>query len=350
MLKKIVLIILCLVIIAGGSLFYYHHSVYDPVDKKSQEVVVIVENGENCSTMIKKLEKAGLLTSSYAARIYTKFHGVTLRANTYRLNKNMSFEQMLKVMHTADSRYVVNNKLQIKDGKTINEIAPAVAAALTKSDDKTVTTEDVLKVWNDQAYLKTLINKYWFLTDDILKKGIKQPLEGYFFPETYYINEKNLTVQDLTTKLLDAMDAHLSKYRDGIAKMHYSVHQFLTLSSIVERETLYDKDAPIITGVFLNRIKKNMYLGSDVTVNYALNRTGVKVTAKMLKVKSPYNTYKHKGLPIGPIATIQDKTLNSVINYQKSDYYYFFAKKDGSVIYSKTYKEHQKAVKENKWY
>ena len=146
------------------------------------------------------------------------------------------------------------------------------------------------------------------------------------------------------------MDQHLTVYKDQISKSGFTMHQFLTLSSIVEKETLYEKDISPIAGVFINRLNKNMPLGSDITINYALGRTGVKVTSDMLKTPSPYNTYLNKGLPVGPVASVQDKTIKGVLNYTKSDYLYFFAKKDGTVVYSKTYQEHQEEIKKYKWY
>lgn len=347
--KKLIIIVLAIIILIGGSVFYYNHAI-NTAASKSETVVVTVDAGDTCNKMITKLSQAGLVQSTLASKIYVKLHPTTLRANTYKLNKNMSFKQILSIMHTANTKYVVNNKLTIKDGATISSIAVDVAACLTKIQKKTVTADQVIKEWSNKTYLNTLIAKYWFLSSDIEKEGIKYPLEGYFYPETYYINEKNATLDTITTKLLDTMNTKLTPYRAQIQNMKLSVHQFLTLSSIVERESLFDADRPKIAGVFINRLNKNMYLQSDVTVNYALGRTGVKVSAKMLKTKSPYNTYIHKGLPIGPVSTIQEKTMNAVVNYTHSSYYYFFAKKDGTVIYSKTYKEHQKAVKENKWY
>ena len=188
------------------------------------------------------------------------------------------------------------------------------------------------------------------MTDDILQKGILYPLEGYLYPETYVLYDKSTTIEKVTTEMLDYMDQQLTPYKDSMTKLGYAPHQFLTLCSVVERESLFDKDRPAIAGVFINRLKTGMRLQSDITVNYALNRTGVKVTTKMTKTDSPYNTYKYVGLPIGPIACVPQKTMDAVANYTPSDYLFFFAKKDGTVIYSKTYEEHQKAVKENKWY
>lgn len=347
--KKLVIILIALVILVGGGAFYYHQTIDEPIGK-NEIAVVTIDQGDTSHTAVEKLYKAGLISSEFTGNIYSKLEKLTLTANTYKFNKNMNIKEMLKAMHNADSRYVVNNKLQIKDGASIREIAADVAACLTKLEKKTVTSEDVINGWRDPNYLHSLENRYWFIDSSIEKAGIKYPLEGYFYPETYYINEKNPTLDTITTKMLDKMNERLTPYKDQIAAMKMTPHQFLTLSSIVEGETLFNKDRPKIAGVFMNRLHKNMYLQSDITVNYALGRKGVKVSKKMLKKKSPYNTYLHKGLPIGPVSTVQDQAFEAVAHYQKSDDYYFFAKKDGSVIYSKTYKEHQKAVKENKWY
>ena len=251
---------------------------------------------------------------------------------------------MYSIMSKMNSSYVVKSSLTIPEGITIPQAAKKVANVTGKSE------QEVLDRSSDHTYLKELISKYWFLTDDILQKGILYPLEGYLYPETYVLYDKSTTIEKVTTEMLDYMDQQLTPYKDSITKLGYTPHQFLTLCSVVERESLFDKDRPAIAGVFINRLKTGMRLQSDITVNYALNRTGVKVTTKMTKTDSPYNTYKYAGLPIGPIACVPQKTMNAVANYTPSDYLFFFAKKDGTVIYSKTYKEHQKAVKENKWY
>ena len=100
----------------------------------------------------------------------------------------------------------------------------------------------------------------------------------------------------------------------------------------------------------MNRLNQDMLLQSDITVNYAWQRTGVDVSVAHTRIDSRYNTYKYTGLPVGPISTISKVTLESCIHYKHHDYLYFFAKEDGTVIYSRTYKEHEQVVKENKWY
>ena len=146
------------------------------------------------------------------------------------------------------------------------------------------------------------------------------------------------------------MDDHLTSYKPFMDSKGWTAHQFLTFASVVERESLFNEDRPIIAGVFMNRLDINMLLQSDITVNYAWDRTGVDVTYDHLEIDSPYNTYKYAGLPIGPISSVSAVTLDACANYTSHDYYYFFAKEDGTVIYSSTLSEHNAAVSANKWY
>lgn len=341
--KKIIAAVLVVVLLIGGTgLFYISGKGH--VSSKSEVVQVTVKKGENAYTVLNTLDSKGLIKNKLVAKVYLKIHKPSVISQTYNLNKNMSLSKMYSIISKMSSSYVVKSSLTIPEGITIPQAAKKVANVTGKSE------QEVLDKWSDQTYLKELISKYWFLTDDILQKGILYPLEGYLYPETYVLYDKSTTIEKVTTEMLDYMDQQLTPYKDSMTKLGYTPHQFLTLCSVVERESLFDKDRPVIAGVFINRLKTGKRLQSDITVNYALNRTGVKVTTKMTKIDSPYNTYKYAGLPIGPIACVPQKTMNAVANYTPSDYLFFFAKKDGTVIYSKTYEEHQKAVKENKWY
>ena len=176
------------------------------------------------------------------------------------------------------------------------------------------------------------------------------PLEGYLYPETYIITDTNATAEEVTEMILDHTDSMLSQRRESIEASGWTVHQFLSLASVVESESLFDEDRPKIAGVFINRLDAGMPLQSDITVLYALQEKKVDVTYADLEVDSPYNTYKYTGLPIGPVSAVSSRGMDDTLNYEGSDYLYFFAKEDGTVIYSKTYEEHEQAVSENLWY
>ena len=231
---KIIIAILLIIVIAviGGVLFY--KTGIQAVSNKSKNVVVEVKKGTNASTVLNELDAKGLLKNKMAAKLYVRLEKPELKSNAYRLNTNMDVKKIFKILSTGDKKYIANGVLTITEGETIPQIATKVAKLL-KTDQTTV-----LNQWKDINYLKTLSNKYWFINEaDITNPSLLYPLEGYLYPETYYINASKPTLDEITTKMLDTMDQHLTVYKDQISKSGFTMHQFLTLSSIVEKETLY---------------------------------------------------------------------------------------------------------------
>lgn len=342
--KTMIIIGAILALFILGSIIFYNIGI-SAVSSQDEEVIVHVEKGSGSKQILNALDDAGLVNNKLCAQIFLKLHSYNhLQANTYIFNKNMSLSEMFDIMNEPNMKYVLKSELTIKDGNTIPQVAEAYAEILN------VSQEDIIKQWSDKDYLKSLVKEYWFIDDSILNDQLMYPLEGYLYPETYYITEQNPTLENMTKVSLDMMNKKLTPYKDQIEQMNWTPHEFLTFVSVVERESLFDKDKSMIAGVFMNRLNKGMALQSDITVNYALQRTGVNVSNQQTQTDSPYNTYKYPGLPVGPISTVTEETMKDCLNYTKHDYYYFFAKEDGSVIYSRTYEEHEKAVKENKWY
>jgi len=345
--KNILIILAVLIafgIAAGLFAWNYYKEGIAPVSDKSKELIVTVENGQTATSVLYTLDEAGLVNNVLCGKVYLKLNDVgNLQANSYILNENMSLEEIFKVMTKPTADRVVQCSVTILDGYSLKDISESIAKALE------IESLEVMKLLNDEVFLNSLIEKYWFITDEILKEGIKYPLEGYLYPETYLYNS-NATLEDVIYGSLDMMDKHLTKARASFEARGWTAHDFLTFASIVERESLFDEDRPKIAGVFMNRLEKNMLLQSDITVNYAWDRTGVDVTYAHLEIDSPYNTYKYAGLPIGPISTVSGVTLDACVNYEDNEYYYFFAKEDGTVIYSRNLNEHNNAVKNNRWY
>ena len=345
---KIILIIFAVLIVLGvaAGLFawnYYKEGIA-PVSDKSKEVIVTVENGQTATSVLYTLEEAGLVNDVLCGKVYLKLNDVgNLQANSYILNENMSLEEIFQIMANPTGDHVLKFSVTILDGYSLKDISESIAKALE------IEATEVMNLLNDKEFLNSLIEKYWFITDEILADGIKYPLEGYLYPETYSYNS-NVTLKDVIYGSLDMMDKYLTKAKDSFEGRGWTAHEFLTFASIVERESLFDEDRPKIAGVFMNRLEKNMLLQSDITVNYAWDRTGVDVLYSHLEIDSPYNTYKYAGLPIGPISTVSGVTLDACVNYEENEYYYFFAKEDGTVLYSKTLNEHNNTVQKNKWY
>lgn len=344
--KTLLLILLLVVIVLAGALFFYVHgiSAADPGNK--EKIQITVEPGTGALQILNQLDEAGLVNNTMCGKIFVRLSSPEeIQANTYILNKSMTLTEIFDAMNTGNPKYISQSKFTVIEGATIPQAAEAIAKESGLSE------EEILKKWSDRDYLNTLIKQYWFLTDDILNKDIKYPLEGYLYPETYFLDSEDPDIEKITASMLDKTDEVLTPLKDEISsKLDMSVHEFLSFASIVERESLFEDDRPMIAGVFKNRLDQNMALQSDITVNYALDKTGVNVSIADTQVDSKYNTYKYKGLPVGPICAVPERTMEDCINYEPNDYLFFFATEDGDVLYSKTYEEHQKVVEENRWY
>ena len=344
-LKTLLIIIGIVVVLLTAGMIFYLTGIGAVDSKSDKDVSVTIPQGSGAAAIVKILDEKGLVRNTLCAKIHARIGGYdSLQANTYVFSKSMSLPEMMKAINEGDFDYVSRQQFTVVEGATVPQTAEAMAKELP------FTKDEILAAWADKTYLNKLINKYWFLTDEILADGIMYPLEGYLYPETYFVTSEDPSIEEVTTMMLDHTDKVLTKRKSDIKKMDMTVHQFLTLSSVVENESLFKKDRPKIAGVFINRLNKNMPLQSDITVLYALQEKRVAVTNKDLQVDSKYNTYKNTGLPVGPVCSPSADTMDDVLNYEKSDYYYFFAKEDGTVIYSKTLAEHEKAVSENKWY
>ena len=339
-----IIILIILAGVASSAVLFYKDNV-SAVSKTSEEVTIKISSGMGAYQVIDLLEENGLIKNKKAARLFIRINNVqNIKANTYLLDKTMSLKDIFHILENPDDEHTIHVKFTVKNGNTIPQVAEAVASLLNISID------DVLAKWEDPAYLNSLIENYWFIDNSILGSDIMYPLEGYFYPETYFVLEENPTIEDVTKYALDMMDIKLTPFKDSISAMNWTTHEFLSFVSVVERESLFEEDRPKIAGVFMNRLNSGMKLQSDITVNYAWQRTGVDVSYDHLDIDSKYNTYMYEGLPAGPISTVSEGTMNDCINYDHNDYLFFFAKEDGTVIYSATMEEHNEAIANYKWY
>lgn len=342
---KLLLPIGLVIIIALGIVTMGYQKNLKAVSSQDESVEFSIVEGMSYQDVINELKQSGLIHSTFYTKLFLKLNSYpVIQVNTYQLNKNLDLKTIFNIISTGSYDYLAKDGMTITEGSTISEIASKVAEKLE------ISQEEVLNKWKDQDYLKTLINQYDFLDESILNDQLLYPLEGYLYPDTYSLVNVDKDIESYTALMLDHMQEVLDPYLQQIQDTGWSVHQFLTFTSIVERESLFEQDKAKIAGVFKNRLSMDMNLQSDITVLYALQRTGLDVSYSDLEYDSPYNTYKYKGLPVGPISSVYKTTIEACLNPEQSDYLYFFACKDGSVLYASTYEEHQKNVEENMWY
>lgn len=337
----IIFLIMGILLLAGFGIYQYEIS---PTDKTSNaKIEVVIEKGMSTSQVASLLRNKYLIKNELFFKVYMKLNRKgTIKASTYYLRKDMNLDTISSILERGAS----NNDISItfKEGKTIKDYAKVISTSTNISE------EEFLSKMKDKSYLTSLINSYWFLTDSILNDNIYYGLEGYLAPDTYNFKDKNVTVEEIVKTLLEQENKNLTPYKDTLSKMN--IHEVLTLASIADLEGVKISDRKLIVGVFQNRLKKGMNLGSDVTTYYAFNEKMDKdLTSEMFNKYNPYNTRSSEmagKLPVGPICNPSKDSILASINPTSSDYYYFVADKNGTVYYTKTSSEHTAKVKELK--
>lgn len=344
--KKILIIVVSVVIVlVVGSLLLYNISL-SPVSSSTNKIEVIVEKGSTYLSVADVLKEENLIKSKLAYKIYIKLNSPkALEAGKYELSESMSVKEIVTLLEKGSDYNDDTITLTIPEGRHIADVAD-LASKITNNS-----ASDLITLWDSQEFIDKVINKYWFVTNEVRKKDIKHPLEGYFFPSTYELLNEDVDGEYIAFKLLDQMKIVLDKYKDEIEDSEYSVHEVLTLASIVEHEAILDKDRPIIAGVFYNRLKKDMLLQSCATVGYAIDEWKLSYSSADLNVNSPYNTYYYAGLPIGPGNLPSEESLKATLNPDETEYLYFIADVchdgygvDDKVYYSKTFEQHESYI------
>lgn len=325
----------------------------NPVSNKSDKVMVEIEKGSTIRQITATLEEKKIIKNKYFADLYIKLNKIEgLQAGNYMLDRNSSLKEIFKILQSGSNVKDQTVTITFNEGKTMRGIAKIIDKNTSNSYD------DVFKVLEDKEYINSLINEYWFLDNVILDKNIYYPLEGYLAPDTYEF-KVNASVQDIFKKLLDQTNVVLTKYKSEIEKSNMSVHQILTLASMVESEGITLEDRKNIAGVFVNRLNKKMSLGSDVTTYYAFKiELGERDLYKSeINNPNPYNTRSSANagkLPVGPICNPSSTSILATIEYSSNDYLYFVADKNMKVYFTKTDAEHNKIINELKssglWY
>ena len=314
------------VLLAIGGGWFFWRAVRTPykgfTDPKTR---VEVRRGQNTSTILKNLQKAGVLRDEWIPLIYMKLlrRNDSLKAGVYEFDKALAPVDVIDKLVRGD---VVLKSITIREGLDRFAIARIFAAEGFGSEEE----------WNGITGEADLIRD---LAPDA------QSLEGYLFPDTYKF--------DPGTPAATIVKAMLANFRRAWgSEMAYittglNPHQTVTLASIVETEARLPQERPIVASVYVNRIRKHMLLGADPTVIYALKLAGRwngNIRKPDLQLDSPYNTYKSPGLPPGPIANPGLASLRAAAAPASTPYLYFVARNDGSHVFSTNHAEHTKNV------
>lgn len=176
--------------------------------------------------------------------------------------------------------------------------------------------------------------------DLLLQKPRSASLEGYLFPDTYFFL-KNDTPEKVIEKMLGNLERKITpELRQEVERQGRTIHEVLTLASILEEEAHRGEDRKIIAGILWKRLKKGMLLQVDATLTYVTGRASLSLTDADLAKKSPYNTYRHKGLPLGPISNPGLDSINAALHPEETPYWFYLSDRAGKIYYAKTHEGH----------
>ena len=321
-LRYILILAIVGVLIVGGGLgaLYLIPNTFAQDDGTQ---VLVIEKGQTGSEIADMLFERGLIRSTQGFKLWLYLSGTNdkLQTGHYQIPNKVTVRELISLLQEG---HVESIRVTIPEGYTVGDIA----IVLEKNQ--------IMKAKDFLAEAKTFV-PYPYM------KGTRPatyPVEGFLFPSTYEI-PVGATPREVIQMMADEMNRYLTPaVKKQIQAQHMSIHDFITLASIVERESLFDADRPTIAGVFKKRLAHGIPLQSDATISYVLGYAKENVTIGDTQLQSPYNTYVSKGLPPGPIANPGKKSLDAVLHSENTDYLYFVADKEGHNHFSKTYEEH----------
>jgi len=328
------------IIILSSALFYLWNGLRPP-KTSATPVRFTIEKGMRASQMAEELEQAGLIRNAFlfGAWLKLKNEGSRFQAGDYEMTPGLTREEIVAKLNAGDTIAAETIRFTIPEGYTVVQMADRLAKE--GAADKNKFLQAVAKP-------EQLTGSIW--TKLIPKDaGIQYPLEGYLFPDTYEL-KKGSTEVDIVNRMVSELDLKLNQLPDewqtAMQERNLTLHQLLTIASLVEREVVLDEERPIVASVIKNRLDKKMPLQIDATIQYALGKQKEKLTTEDTKLDSPYNTYLHPGLPPGPIASPSYKSIEAALYPADTEYLYYVTKKDGSNqhLFAITYKQHQKNI------
>jgi len=298
-----------------------------PANPWGDPVLVRIPEGSSVTDITDLLHNEALIRDERAFKLMLKLEDLAgkLQAGVFEISPAMSGEEIAR--HIASGK-IAERRLTIPEGLTIEQIAERFVEADLVRD---------AAQFEEAAVAETVDAEISMPLPD-------GSLEGYLFPETYDFC-CNLDPAPLITRMVAELQKRFyDPHREEIEARGMSLHEIITLASLVEREARVDSERPLIAGVIQNRLDRGMKLQIDATVQYALPEHKERLLFKDLEIDSPYNTYLHAGLPPGPIASPGMASLLAALRPAETDAYFYVARPDGSHIFTPNYQQHQQAI------
>lgn len=322
--KRVLRVAAAALVLALGALGAAAYLALQPASRSAEPIVVEIPRGTTLRGVAAQLEQAGVIRSARAFALLARLQrrGDALRAGEYALAPSLAPQEVLERLATGA---VMTHRLVLPEGLRMEEIAARIEAARLGA------AAEFLAVAKDPASAAAF--------------GVEgETLEGYLFPETYEL-ARGVPAGDVARMMVEHFRAVWRSIEPAAHARGLSMREVVVLASLIEKETGAAEERPLIAAVFLNRLARGMRLETDPAVIYGIAEFDGNLRRVHLEDPSnPYNTYLHAGLPPGPIANPGAASLRAVVEPAAADYLFFVARKDGTHEFSRTYREHVRAV------
>lgn len=331
--------ILAVVLLAATTVFMYRQAVYEPVDSSNTELTsVVIKKGLSVGDLGDQLEEKGLVRNATAFYWYVRLNGLAedIVFGRFKLSPSMDVPTIVATISDASKSEAV---LTVIEGERVVDIdKDLVEMGLIQPGDfeKAVSTfaQDDYGFYPflDVSSLTTPIT-----TQNGSTITLSYPLEGYLFPDTYFLNPTDFNSTNLAYKLLNNFKKKVTDQENFATQLKNSkrtLHEIITVASVLEKEVRTSEDRAIVAGIIWKRLDSGWRLDADATLLYTKNN--YKITTEDLQSDNPYNTRKFKGLPPGPIGNPSLSSINAALNPKKTDYWFYLSAPDGKTVYAKT--------------
>ncbi len=284
-----------------------------------QEKIIIIEKGETAFNIASKLEKQEIINNSYSFLLtaFLSNNLKNLQAGEYSLNSNMNNNEIIEILSKGKT---IKNQITIPEGWNNQEIAEYL------EEKNLFQKQDVLNLINSNALS--------------VEEDNPPTLEGYLFPDTYLL-EKNETLEKTIKIILENFNKKLTpELKEETEKQNKTIFEIITMASLIEKEVISYEDKQIVSGILWKRIEAKMPLQVDASIIYILNEKKQSISIEDTKIDSPYNTYKYRGLPQGPICNPGIESIKAAIYPIETNYWYYLSKTTKETVFSKTLEEH----------
>jgi UPF0755 protein len=282
------------------AVFFFCWGIFIPKDKAGKEKIFSIEKGQGLFEIGKNLEKERLIKS----KIFFDFYVILIRkeknlqAGKYFLSSSMNIPQIAQKIISGD---IAKVKVTIPEGFTVREIEERLGIELPEEN-----------------------------------------LEGYLFPDTYYF-PIDVSGEEVIKIMRENFEKKISPYKEKIEKSGRSLQEIITMASLLEKEVKTKEEKEIVSGILWKRLKAGIPLQVDATITYITGKKTTKIPLEDLQIDSPYNTYKYKGLPPGPICNPGLESILAALYPKESEYWYYLSTPEGKTLFFKTLEEHNLA-------